>query len=264
MRRILDARGRLLRPHRHGELRRTPMSPSKCSRRSGSRAIGTVGVVLQSDLHRTEQDVERVQRARRARPAGQGRVQGTEDRSPTSARPTSMPPSCGEMRLLLTEGHYPAIATHDPAMIDATRRFATEQRHRRRPVRVPDALRHPPGPPVGARQAGLSRPRLHPLRPRSGSPISCAGSASARPTSSSCSAASSAKLADRAPEVQSRGLSSTIPSRGPSSVRPYPLSPLQIPGPHPRLSPESPVLVPARFLIEGEPSESRAASNCKG
>jgi proline dehydrogenase len=31
------------------------------------------------------------------------------------------------MRLLLTEGRYPAIATHDPAMIEATRRFAVER-----------------------------------------------------------------------------------------------------------------------------------------
>ena len=31
------------------------------------------------------------------------------------------------MRLLLDEGTYPAIATHDPAMIDATRAYATER-----------------------------------------------------------------------------------------------------------------------------------------
>jgi proline dehydrogenase len=31
------------------------------------------------------------------------------------------------MRLLLVEGTYPAIATHDPAMIAATRAFATEK-----------------------------------------------------------------------------------------------------------------------------------------
>ena len=31
------------------------------------------------------------------------------------------------MRLLLAEGTYPAIATHDPAMIDATRAFARER-----------------------------------------------------------------------------------------------------------------------------------------
>jgi proline dehydrogenase len=31
------------------------------------------------------------------------------------------------MRRLLREGQYPAIATHDPAMIDATRAFAREQ-----------------------------------------------------------------------------------------------------------------------------------------
>ena len=31
------------------------------------------------------------------------------------------------MKVLLAAGHYPAIATHDPAMIDATRRFAAER-----------------------------------------------------------------------------------------------------------------------------------------
>ena len=50
------------------------------------------------------------------------------------------------MKMLLTEGHYPAIATHDPAMIDLARRWAAEQRHRLRSVRVPDAVRRPPRP----------------------------------------------------------------------------------------------------------------------
>jgi len=31
------------------------------------------------------------------------------------------------MKRLLSEGHHPAIATHDPAMIEATRAFATER-----------------------------------------------------------------------------------------------------------------------------------------
>jgi proline dehydrogenase len=31
------------------------------------------------------------------------------------------------MRLLLSNGHFPAIATHDPAMIEATRGFARER-----------------------------------------------------------------------------------------------------------------------------------------
>jgi proline dehydrogenase len=31
------------------------------------------------------------------------------------------------MQMLLAEGNYPAIATHDEAMIEATRRFAAEQ-----------------------------------------------------------------------------------------------------------------------------------------
>jgi proline dehydrogenase len=32
-----------------------------------------------------------------------------------------------QMQVLLTDGTYPAIATHDPAMIDATTAFATTQ-----------------------------------------------------------------------------------------------------------------------------------------
>jgi proline dehydrogenase len=31
------------------------------------------------------------------------------------------------MKLLLGHGHYPAIATHDPAMLDATRAYARER-----------------------------------------------------------------------------------------------------------------------------------------
>jgi len=31
------------------------------------------------------------------------------------------------MKLLLGQGHYPAIATHDPAMLDATRAYARER-----------------------------------------------------------------------------------------------------------------------------------------
>jgi proline dehydrogenase len=31
------------------------------------------------------------------------------------------------LQYLMTDGHYPAIATHDPAMIDATKAFAAEK-----------------------------------------------------------------------------------------------------------------------------------------
>ena len=50
------------------------------------------------------------------------------------------------MRVLLRDGTYPAIATHDPAMIDGDDGFAAQQRHLEGQVRVPDALRHPPRP----------------------------------------------------------------------------------------------------------------------
>ena len=35
------------------------------------------------------------------------------------------------MQLLLDEGTYPAIATHDPAMIEATKRYAAEKGYAR-------------------------------------------------------------------------------------------------------------------------------------
>ena len=108
-----------------------------------------VGVALQSYLYRTEKDVEPHERARRARPARQGRVQGaTRSRVPEEGgrrcqlRPADAP--------LLDQGVYPAIATHDPAMIDATKAYAKDRRYRERSIRVPDALWHQ------ARSAGVA------------------------------------------------------------------------------------------------------------
>jgi proline dehydrogenase len=43
------------------------------------------------------------------------------------------------MKTLLTSGHSPAIATHDPAMIDTARRVGARDARRSRCVRVPDA-----------------------------------------------------------------------------------------------------------------------------
>ena len=104
------------------------------------------GVVLQSYLPRSEDGRAADERARRARAAGERRLQGAAARSPIRRRRTSTRRSSRSMQLLLAEGTYPAIATHDPAMIDATRAFARRAGHRAGPLRVPDALRHPPRP----------------------------------------------------------------------------------------------------------------------
>jgi proline dehydrogenase len=88
----------------------------------GSRNIG---VVLQAALHRTEAD------ARRACALGARvrLVKGAynEPKAVAYRRKKDVDAAYERsMRLLLTEGTYPAIATHDPAMIQAARRFAAE------------------------------------------------------------------------------------------------------------------------------------------
>ena len=95
------------------------------------------------------------------------------------------------MKALLTDGHYPAIATHDPAMIELARDWARDARHRARPVRVPDAVRRPPR---SADDAGQARATACASTSRSaanGFLTSCGGWASGRPMSCSSSAASS-------------------------------------------------------------------------
>jgi len=85
-----------------------------------------VGIVLQSYLFRTRNDVERALSA-------QCRVRlckGAYKEPPSVAYPDKKDVdrnyvAC--MQLLLEKGNYPGIATHDPAIIDATRAFAKER-----------------------------------------------------------------------------------------------------------------------------------------
>lgn len=85
-----------------------------------------VGVVLQSGLMRTERDVRRMNalgaRVRLVKGAykepGEVAYQRKSDVDDAFVR---------EMQWLMTEGHYPAIATHDSAMIDHACRFAAER-----------------------------------------------------------------------------------------------------------------------------------------
>jgi proline dehydrogenase len=84
-----------------------------------------VGVVLQSYLRRTPQDAERLaDRGARIR-----LVKGAYNEPKTVAFATKAEVDAAYvslMELLLTRGTYPAIATHDPAIIDATRAFARQ------------------------------------------------------------------------------------------------------------------------------------------
>jgi proline dehydrogenase len=84
-----------------------------------------VGVVLQSCLYRTEQDFERVNRlGARIR-----LVKGAYREPKTVAYQNKPDVDAAYLRLakqLLTDGTYPAIATHDEAMLDEVKRFAAE------------------------------------------------------------------------------------------------------------------------------------------
>ena len=85
-----------------------------------------VGIVLQSYLYRTKNDVERTLSA-------QCRVRlckGAYKEPPSVAYPDKKDVdrnylAC--MQLLLEKGNYPGIATHDPAIIEATKTFAKDR-----------------------------------------------------------------------------------------------------------------------------------------
>lgn len=85
-----------------------------------------VGTVLQSYLRRTPADVQRLNRfGARVR-----LVKGAYQEPASVAFPEKTEVDrhfVEEMQLLVDGGAYPAIATHDEAMIDATRRYAWER-----------------------------------------------------------------------------------------------------------------------------------------
>ncbi|MGE5243806.1 MAG: proline dehydrogenase family protein [Betaproteobacteria bacterium] len=85
-----------------------------------------VGVVLQSALYRTEKDLQRIN----ALGARVRLVKGAYREPKSVAYQKKAEVDAAYARLattLLAEGHYPAIATHDPAMIDLARRVARER-----------------------------------------------------------------------------------------------------------------------------------------
>jgi proline dehydrogenase len=84
-----------------------------------------IGVVLQSDLYRSEEDLRRVN----ALGARIRLVKGAyrEPKSVAYQKKTDVDAAYARMmKVLITDGHYPAIATHDPDMIDLARRWASE------------------------------------------------------------------------------------------------------------------------------------------
>jgi len=84
-----------------------------------------IGVVLQSALHRSEQDLQRIT----ALGARIRLVKGAykEPKSIAYQKKADVDAAYARMtKTLLASGHFPAIATHDPAMIDLARQFARE------------------------------------------------------------------------------------------------------------------------------------------
>jgi proline dehydrogenase len=86
-----------------------------------------MGIVLQADLHRTEVDARRML----ALGARIRLVKGAykEPKSVAYQKKRDVNAAYARLlKLLLAEGNYPAVATHDPAMLDVARRFASEHR----------------------------------------------------------------------------------------------------------------------------------------
>jgi proline dehydrogenase len=85
-----------------------------------------IGVVLQSELIRSEDDLRRVN----ALGARIRLVKGAyrEPKSVAYQKKADVDAAYARMmKVLITDGHHPAIATHDPAMIDLARRWASER-----------------------------------------------------------------------------------------------------------------------------------------
>src|SRR5207249_2773052 len=85
-----------------------------------------IGVVLQADLYRAEEDARRMNELGARVRLVKGAYK--EPKSAAYQRKADVDRAYIRlMELLLTEGTYPAIATHDPIMIEHARRFAAER-----------------------------------------------------------------------------------------------------------------------------------------
>jgi proline dehydrogenase len=104
-----------------------------------------VGVVLQSYLRRTEHDAKAANligaRVRLCKGAyREPEEYAFQPKSDVDANFVRV------MKVLLSDGNYPGIATHDEAMIDATKQYSRDRDLPALGLGVPDAVRHPPGP----------------------------------------------------------------------------------------------------------------------
>ena len=115
---------------RHGFFVRIDMENSPCIQRTldlfnaaWAQGHRNTGVVLQSAIFRSEEDARAVSKL-----GARVRLVKGAYKEPASvayqAKKDVDKAFVRIMQLLLTEGHYPAIATHDPAMIAATKAFA--------------------------------------------------------------------------------------------------------------------------------------------
>ena len=85
-----------------------------------------MGVVLQSALYRTEQDLPRVMKLGVRIRLVKGAYK--EPRSAAHQKRAEVDAAYArQMKMLLTDAHDPAIASHDPAMIDLARRWAQDR-----------------------------------------------------------------------------------------------------------------------------------------
>lgn len=122
----------LARAQSHGNFVRVDMEGSPYTQQTlditydlESCSPGGVGIVLQAYLRRTEQDIHTaVERRIRVR-----LVKGAYAEPASVAIPAKRDVDvayCREMEQLLDGANYPAIATHDPALIAATKRYAMQ------------------------------------------------------------------------------------------------------------------------------------------
>ncbi len=181
---------RRLRPDRHGGPRPDRRDP------------GTVARAAPLEPGERRRDPGRPP-AERRRHRGADRRAGRRSgcaRAPIASRPTSPSRPKAEvdqsylalLARLLREGTNPALATHDPRMIQAATDLVERDGIGARPVRVPDAVRRPARSPGAARRGRLPGPDLRPVRARVVSVLHApAGRAAGQRRCSSCAASAS-------------------------------------------------------------------------
>jgi proline dehydrogenase len=125
--------------------------------------FSNVGVVLQSALRRSEADLRRMT----ALGARIRLVKGAYKEPPDVAWQLKADVDAAYVRMmevLLREGRFPALATHDTAIIAAAQTLRDDPRHRAGHVRIPDAVRDSPPPPGVARSRRVRNARIHSVR----------------------------------------------------------------------------------------------------